>query len=515
MYDYIIIGSGFGGAVTACRLAEKGAKVVVLERGRRWELSNYPITDSFLYDAEHPEKFNGWLDFRFFGKMSVAQGAGIGGGSLIYANISCEARKDVFDNGWPPEITYNELKPYYDRVAKFMQVQRVPENQVPARFKLMKEAAEKTGNGARFLPLELCVMFDPEWNYDYFDPLGRDASHSKKFLNDHGVEQGTCVHCGNCDIGCRFGAKSTLDMNYIPVAEKHGADFRPLHVVRVIEPSNGHYKVHFDRIDGHTLKPGSEEAKNVIVAAGSIGSTELLLRNRDQHKTLRNLSAFLGKNWSSNGDFLTPAEYKTYRPYPHRGPTITSAIDFGDGGGNGNSKGQKFWIEDGGYPNLIANFLRGVDLKIAREIANLMESSLDDNVMPWFAQGVDAGNARLYLGRNWWWPFKKHLKMDWDLPSNRAVFDAIYAMHKELSAATDGKPLPMPQWNELGMLVTPHPLGGCNMGTTPQNGVVDHRGEAFGHKGLYVADAAIIPRPIGRNPTRTIAALAERIVERM
>jgi cholesterol oxidase len=510
-WDYIIVGSGFGGSVTACRLAQRGKKVLVLERGRRWDEKGYPLKDSWIYDVNHPEKHDGWLDFRLFGQMSVVQGAGVGGGSLVYANISVEARRDVFDRGWPAELTYDELKPYYDTVAKFMNVQRVPESQVPERYKLMKRAAEARGWGDRFQPLELCVEFDPNLDMTALRSAQDIDAFRSTFTNQHGLEVGRCVHCGNCDIGCAYGAKSTLGKNYIPVAEKHGAEFRPLHIVQTIAPQNGGYVVHFDRVVNGRRVAGSETTKRVIVAAGSLGSTELLLRCRDHYKTLPNISAFLGRNWSSNGDFLTPAVYSDYRPMPHEGPTITSAIDFGDGA----YKGQKFWIEDGGYPNILLNYLKSFDSRSARFIAGALANVFDENVMPWFAQGVDAGDGRLKLARKWYKPWEKELKLDWNAKSNEPVFDAIFDMHHELSRATGGKPLDSPLWTTTKSVITPHPLGGCNIGTTAANGVVDHKGQVFGHPGLYVADGAIIPKPIGRNPTRTIAALAERIAKLM
>src|SRR5215468_833601 len=115
-YDVIVIGSGFGGAITGCRLAEKGYRVLILERGRRWTPETYPreAGDPWTWDHDNPKNENGWLDLRLFPKMAVAQGAGVGGGSLIYASISVEAPQAVFQHGWPAEITYNELKPYYD-----------------------------------------------------------------------------------------------------------------------------------------------------------------------------------------------------------------------------------------------------------------------------------------------------------------------------------------------------------------------------------------------------------------
>ena len=516
-FDVIVIGSGFGGAISGCRLAEAGYKVLILERGRRWSKETYPRKpgDMWTWNHEHPEKENGWLDLRLFPNMGIAQGAAVGGGSLIYANISCEAPAEVFKAGWPAEITYDEIKPYYDKVAKFMNVQKVPANQWSERMRLMKKGAEAIGEGARFKQLELAVSFDPEWTYDQKDP--HDLAKSKKFVNAQGVEQGTCVHLGNCDIGCDVYAKNTLDRNYIPWAEKHGAQVRELHLVSNVETVAGGYKVSYDRLEHGKRVPGSQTARIVIVAAGSLGSTELLLHCREVTRSLPNVSQFLGQHWSSNGDFLTPAFYDDYDIYPWKGPTIASAIDFLDR----SQEGQSFWIEDGGFPNLLNDMLEAYERSGPGAKAKLVIDSIQTflrgreafrNVMPWFAQGVDAANGVLSLRKS---PFsnRRELHLAWDIKESEKVIDAIVNMHKRLSKATNGKPVVPPTWTLLKDLVTPHPLGGCNLGTTPQNGVVDHKGEVFGYKNLYVADGAILPEALGVNPSRTIGALSERIAE--
>ncbi len=193
-FDVIVIGSGFGGAVTACRLAEKGLKVVVLERGRRWEPEDYPREpgDAWVWDQDEPHRQNGWLDLRFLDDMIVAQGAGVGGGSLIYANVVVEPKPELFNQGWPSEITYDELKPYYDRVGAMLNIQTIPDNQLTERYKLMKEAAGELGYGDRFRPLPLAVTFDPQWSYRIDDPF--NEKHSRKWTNAQGQEQGTWVH---------------------------------------------------------------------------------------------------------------------------------------------------------------------------------------------------------------------------------------------------------------------------------------------------------------------------------
>ncbi len=518
-FDAIVIGSGFGGSVSACRLAETGHRVLVLERGRRWTPEDYPRKpgDGWVYDPDCPERENGWIDLRFFGDMIVAQGAGVGGGSLIYANISVEAPEFLFDQGWPAEVTHQELAPYYQRVVEVMAVQQVPDNQNTRRFQLMREGAEKIGEGHRFRPLPLAVSFSDKWSYDLPDAF--DHRHSERFTNAQGQEQGTCIHLGYCDLGCPVKAKNTLDLNYLAWAEQKGAEIRPLHVVQKIAPEGLGYRVFFDRlVDGRRV-PGSETATKVFLAAGSLGSTELLFRCRDQHQTLPRISRFLGEGWSSNGDFLTPAFYDDREINPTQGPTISSAIDFLDG----SQGGARFFIEDGGFPDLLQGYL---EEKIAQgskrsrwnNLLRHLEKHLEQkpplsNVMPWFAQGIDAANGRFYLGRKWWAPWKRVLKLDWDIEESKKVIDGIVAMHKRLSAATEGDPWVPPTWSLLNVLVTPHPLGGCNMGPDASRGVVDHLGRVFGYERLYVVDGAIIPEAIGRNPTRTIAALAERSME--
>jgi cholesterol oxidase len=329
--------------------------------------------------------------------------------------------------------------------------------------------------------------------------------------------QGTCVHLGTCDIGCKVMARNTLDLNYLYLAEtKHHAEIRPLHLVDRIEPRDAGWRVYFDRLENGQRIPGSEDAASVVLAAGSLGSTELLLRNRDIHKTLPNVSALLGHNWSSNGDFLTPAYYEQREIDPWKGPTIAAVIDFEDG----SHRGQQFWIQDGGFPELVVAYLAqkaddpGTSFKIKRALETLQRfiarRDPSRRLMPWFAQGVDAGNGRLSLTEPGLFTRGGDLHLAWDVTASRPVIEAIIAMHKELAAKAGGTAIVPLTWTLFRDLITPHPLGGCGMGSDASEGVVDHKGEVFGHPNLYVIDGAIIPHALGVNPSRTIAALAER-----
>lgn len=517
MHDVIIIGSGFGGSVSACRLAEAGKDVVVLERGRRWSADEYPrgIDDSWVFDIDEPEQQNGWMDLRFLDDMWVAQGAGVGGGSLIYANVVIDASPEIFESGWPSQITYSSIKHYYKIVADMMAVEKIPDNQLTPRFNLMREAANKTGAGDRFRKLDLAISFDPNGKYPKTRPEVESAS--KTFINKHGREQGYCIHAGNCDIGCKVKAKNTLDLNYLAVAEDNGAEIRPLSMVSHIAKEGDGYAVIY-----HEIKEGKKikrviRGKRVILAAGSLNSTELLFRSRDKFKTLPNISPFLGRSWSSNGDFLTPAFYKDKELSPSIGPTITSAIDFLDG----SDGGARYFVEDGGFPSILTNLIRdknkgkkGLNNYIIKAFASLLDDGDPlETMMPWFGQAMDGGDGRLYYGRDWMRPWKKRLKLDWDSSRSERGIGGLIEAHKRLSEATGGKAVVPASWTVFKNLVTPHPLGGCAMSASPATGVVDHKGEVFNYPKLHVIDGSIFPRPIGLNPSKTIAALAERSIE--
>jgi cholesterol oxidase len=293
------------------------------------------------------------------------------------------------------------------------------------------------------------------------------------------------------------------------VAERNHADIRPLHIVRRLAPHAEGYTVSFDRIAGAALQPGSLVAKRVVLAAGSLGSTDLLLHSRAAG-ALPNVPQRCGFAWSSNGDFLTPALHPFRDVQPSRGPTITAAIDLLDG----EYQGKAIFIEDGGLPDFGRDFLDKLatdvhtDPRAQRLAASLLpllaNGGLFRSIMPWFAQARDAADGRLWLKNG-------RLELDWDVAASEETMNAVAAMHRKLAFLTEGIPMTPLTWTAGRDLITPHPLGGCNLGTHAGNGVVDHTGQVFNCPGLYVADGSIVPKAIGLNPSRTIAALAEHI----
>ena len=518
-FDVVVIGSGFGGAVAACRLAEAGSTVLVLERGRRWKRQEYPSVsrDDWIWDDDNPHQANGWFDIRLFNTISTVAGAGVGGGSLHYANVLINATPDLFEDGWPEEITFAELnETYYPKVDAVLKPQLLPRNQWSNHTKLLQEAAKKAGFEDRFRTLELGIKFNEDYDYDASQEPNPDDS---VFVpNDQGIEQGFCVHLGQCLLGCPVEARNTSALNYIPRAEKSGAEVRPLHIVRYIHPENGHYRVHYDRIIEGRLVRGHVSARIVVVGAGSLGSSEILLRCRNQYRTLPRISSMLGHRWSSNANYLTFANHPNHDVYPTRGPSITAAVSFLDRSDHTDSR---FFIEDLGLADLLDDFRDNLTKPLAgaqrferplRTIHGELGDRLFNNLMLWFAQGRDEPTGRLRLRRAFLGILGSlRLNLRWDRTGARRVLDAIQEIHTTLAKNTDGEIFFQPR----NALITAHPLGGCPMGQTPQEGVVDHRGAVFGYENLYVADGAILPKAIGHNPSKTIAALAERIADKI
>ncbi len=514
-FDAVVIGSGFGGAVSALRLAEGGYKVLVLERGRRWQRDQYPsITrKDWLWNEGDPAQGNGWLDIRLLGNIGTVAGAGVGGGSLHFANVVIDAHEDFFRAGWPPEINFQVLAPYYQRVSDVLRPRRIPSNQLSNRTKLLKEAALLAGFAAQYDEVDLNIKFDDNYSYDASRvPRAEDSVMTP---NPDGIQQGFCVHLGECVFGCPVEARNTLALNYIPRAEKKGAEVRPLHIVRNIAPVAEGYRVHFDRIEQGNLRPGSVTARIVVVSAGSIGSTELLLRCQKQHKSLPNLGKMLGSKWSTNANYLSPA-FHDRKVYPSRGPTISAGIRFF---GDNHYKGSRFMIEDGGVPDLLMTYKEnlknpsGDAQQFAAALATLYQGLTEqpfDNLMPWFAQGRDEPVGKFKVER-WFfgWLGDYVLRLSWSRSGARKVLDGIQEVHKILAEKTGSQFI----IQNKDAFITPHPLGGCPIAARPEDGVVNHLGESFAYRNLYVADGSIMPAPIGHNPSKTIAALSERIVE--
>ena len=286
-YDAIVVGSGFGGGIAACRLAEAGWRVCVLERGRRFEPGDLPDQPADLPFALWHARLNpnGMFDLRLMRDITVLTAAGVGGGSLVYANVQLRAPAAVFAAGWPKAINRAELDPYYDRSEDALQPRTTPTNPPLPKVEAFAAAATATGKNASLLPL--AVHF------------GDDREHPFS-----GVHQKGCTNLGRCDFGCPRLARNTVDITYLARAQRFGAEIYPLHEVTwLAAPRPGiarsNWQVGYRDLQYHTT--ATVAAPTVVLAAGCLGTTRLLLHNR---KRLPKLSPAIGSRFSTNGDAL-------------------------------------------------------------------------------------------------------------------------------------------------------------------------------------------------------------------
>jgi cholesterol oxidase len=508
-YDAIVIGSGFGGAVAACRLSQAGVSVGLLERGRRYPMGTFPR------DLRDPA--NGWLfardqglfDVKPINEITVLQAAGLGGGSLVYANVQMRPPPAVFDAGWPQGYSRTALEPYYDLAAYMLDVRPIatsPRGLPPKTLRMREAAARLDRDGQWFLP-NLALTLDPT----------NGAPRPNRF----GVPQSGCVYCGECIIGCNIHAKNTLDLNYLALAERAGCDIATRAEALRIAPGARGFRVEYR--DHEADAERFVDAQWVFVCAGAVNSTELLLRCRDQYKTLPLLGERLGHGYSANGDFLVFA-FGLREPFSaSTGPSITSALVYDRTDSTGRSW---FLLEDGGFPAQLASVARLLDLPHAwfagpfrgrAEIESTLADALatptemtgdDQRIGAFFMMGRDRADGRVSL-----LPLSRRLFLEWNAGSNLPLYELQAGLAADVARALGGHAVENPFWRWLRLPMTVHNLGGCLMADGPADGVVDGWGESFAYPGLFVLDGSILPRATGTNPSATIAAVAERNVE--
>lgn len=489
-YDAVVIGSGFGGAVTACRLAQAGFKVCIVERGKDYRKQAFPrnysdLTAGWLYTPSKP----GLYDLHATSEMITVQGAGYGGGSLVYANVQMRPPHDVFAEGWPSDYSRTTLDPYYDLVAHMLEVSPLPQSEVNRSPKtaVMHAVADTLGRKEQLFAPNLAVRFG-----------GADGTP-----NRHGAAQNACTMCGECDVGCNVKAKNTLDLNYLHVAEQYGAIALTEARVTCIEQTASQYRVCYEGPHGEVQYL---ESKFVFLCAGAVHSTELLLRCRDEFRTLPALSPRLGERYSGNGDFLSfvfDPKIERGRADPARGPVITTSLLYDRGS---DDKRRWFVLQEGGLPRQAIPLLKLLDpnfLDLERRIGSRSEGPL---VL--LAMGRDKANGKIELT-----PHTHCLRLVWDLKSNAPLYATQSRLSHDVAEAVGGKLGFAPGWQYLNKPISVHNLGGCCMGENVSEGVTSSRGAVFNYPGLFVMDGAILPESTGVNPSHTIAAVAERNIE--
>jgi cholesterol oxidase len=555
-FDVIVVGSGFGGSVTACRMAEAGRSVCVLERGKAYPPHSFPRSplglSHNLWDPS--EGLHGMLDLWSFAGLEALVSSGLGGGSLIYANVILRKDEKWFvkeDAGggyehWP--VTRADLDPHYDRIEERLGVQKYPLDQDPydkTAKTLAFRGAAKELDLDWFLP-NLAVTFA---NKGQPARVGEPIEEPRENL--HRTPRTTCQLVGECDVGCNYGAKNSLDYNYLTDAWHAGADIRTRSEVKGFEPRDGGgYSVHYvehsagsegQKTDTGALPRTTLTCDRLVISAGTLGSPYLLMRNRS---ALPGISPLLGTRFSGNGDLLTFAmrcmqdgENGERIPRvldPAHGPVITSAIRVPDELDGGGATGRGFYLEDAGYPEFLSWMLQATDLpgsllraapilkdvilhrlgrqadtNLSAELQRMFgDCGISAGVLPLLGMGRDVPDGNMALADN------GLLEVDWRKRGRSAeYFDRVREVSKQVCEKLGGTFLDNPIWH-LNHVITVHPLGGCPMGESRERGVVDPvSGQVWGYEGLHVADGSVMPGPVGPNPSATIAALADRFAD--
>ncbi|WP_306097204.1 GMC family oxidoreductase N-terminal domain-containing protein [Qipengyuania flava] len=556
-YTVLVVGSGYGAGVAASRLARAGQDVCVLERGKELLPGEYPDK---LSDAQGAMQINaaggriGEPDALFELHINDDQyalvGCGLGGTSLINANVALELDKRLLDQShWPTAFrdAPHEIDSYYERAREMLAPTPYPDS-YPALGKL--EALEHSARvmGQRFYKTPINVTF---------------ADKTNKF----GVPQPACTNCGDCVSGCNVGAKNTTLMNYLPDAANHGAEIFTRAKVLRVERDGERWRVHLaPNGKGAPQEPASITADHVILGAGALGSTEILLRSREHGLKL---SDRLGANFSGNGDALGFA-YDSYLKAEKKDGTLTAEPLYAIGVGASDVAKEAYpgpcitgvidmrWnddpteglvIEEGVAPGILAIALapafffgealadgftrfgmnevkpRLLDAKAMGEAVQRDPGSLAEwayrgpmsRTQTYLVMSVDNSGGQLALDDD-------RLAIHWPEAGEQRTFRRDDDKMAAAAQAIDAQYFSDPLWGDpFGKkLITVHPIGGCGMGDDAEQGVVDDTGRVFAgprgtavHEGLYVCDGAALPGAVGVNPLLTITAVAERAIEKL
>ena len=503
-YDVVIIGSGFGGSVAALRLTEKGYRVAVLEAGRRFDESTYPKNSWHVRSFFWAPRLGcfGMQRISLLKDVMILSGAGVGGGSLVYANTLYEPLDPFYSDPQWAHITdwRAELAPFYDQAKRMLGV--TPNPTLTPSDEVMKEVADEMGVGETFHPTPVGVFFgSPGVEVD--DP----------FFGGVGPKRKGCIQCGECMTGCRHGAKNTLLKNYLYLAEKAGATVFPMTTVRDIRPKGDGYIV-------ETVKTGGRarttfRARHVIFAAGTMGTQKLLHKMRDK-KHLLNLSRRLGELTRTNSEAILGA--RTFRKDADftKGVAITSSFHPDEHthiepvryGKHSNAMGMLTTaLADGGKGSRFTMWLREVSRHPATFMRNLSmrrwsEQTIIALVMQTRDNSITCYTKRGLFGR------KLTSKQGHGEPNPTwipAGHDAVRKMADRIGGFPGGG------WNDVfNVPMTAHFLGGAVIGDSQETGVIDPYHRVYGHPGLHVVDGSAVSANLGVNPSLTITAQAER-----
>jgi cholesterol oxidase len=522
-FDFIVIGSGFGGSVAAHRLVEKGYRVAVMEMGRRWTPQSFPRTSWSIHRWLWRPKLGlrGFFNMRFFRHATIFHGCAVGGGSITYGCTLLQAPEKVWQSGsWAGLADWQHEMPAHFVTAKKMLGVTVNQILGPADHLLLR-TAEAAGCGPTFYRTHVGIFQAPDGQAD-------PQTCADPFFGGEGPERSTCTACGGCMMGCRFGAKNTLDLGYLYLAEKHGAtilaetqvvDVRPLP-----QAANGGagYEVRTQKSTTFFFRqPRRFTSRAVVFSASSLGTMELLFHLKERG-ALPAISNELGKHVRTNSESLIGA----------RVPGSAEDLSQGIAIGSGIYIDEHTHIEAVRYPrgSDAMSFLTTIltdgcpgSARIGLWLKNLVCSMFFHPVQalrmirPWgwareavillCMQALD-GQIEMRWQRPWFWPFRKTL-VSWGqkVPTYIPRANEFAKMFAKISGGTAMSMLPEILFDVPG---TAHCIGGCVIADSATHGVVDARHRVFGYQNMYVCDGSVVSANLGVNPSLTITALAER-----
>jgi len=516
IYDYVIIGSGFGGSVSAMRLAEKGYSVLVLEKGKRFADQDFARRNwqfwKYLW-APGLRAF-GILQISILKGVMVLHGAGLGGGSLGYANVLEIPSAETFATpAWNTPVPWGqELAPHFQTARRMLGVARNP--RLWKADEVLQQMASELGMAHTFRATEVGA---------YFGEAG--VSVPDPYFDGQGPERAGCQHCGGCMVGCRHNAKNTLPKNYLHFAEQLGAQIRAeteVTDVRPVTDDAARYEVSYR--SSTRLIPGRStrvRAKNVIFAAGVMGSLKLLLKLRDETRSLPNLSARLGDQVRTNSEALLGAIARKADINYSQGVAISSIFN----------ADEITRIEPVRYPDgsSLMRFISaplidleaGIPRRILDSLGWILRHPIDfarTMILPGWAHNATIllvmqhadNRMRFRTGRSGWTLWRTGLVAETEPGYEiNAQVRGSHSLARDFARRTNGVPMGSLGENLLNLPTTAHILGGAPLGKDAGEGVVNDRFEVHNYPGLFIIDGSIMPANPGVNPSLTITALAE------
>lgn len=522
-FDFIIVGSGFGGSVSAHRLTEKGYRVAVMEMGRRWTPENLPHSTWSLnrWFWRPSLALRGFFSMRYFRHVTILHGCAVGGGSITYACTLLRPPERVWDSGsWQDLAEWkSEMPQHYDTASRMLGV--VENRIVGPSDRLLQQAATAAGIGNTFYRTSVGIFEPPEG-------MPGGVTVPDPYFGGEGPERTTCTACGGCMLGCRHGAKNTLDLNYLYLAEKRGAQvFAETRVVDVRtldgrQDGSAGYEVRtVNSLSRFNRQPRRWTCRAVVFAASSLGTMELLFHLKDKG-SLPNISDQLGRYVRTNSESLIGVRVPRSKQDLSKGVAIGSgvyidehthieAVRYPEGS---NTMSMLATILTGGHPGpgriglWLKNLVVSLILHPIRTMRLLVPYRWASECVILLCMQALEGHIDMQWRRHIWWPFRKFLVSRGQ--KVQAYIPAANEFAQKFASVAGGTAMSMLPEILFGVPGTAHCLGGCVIADSTERGVVDSRNCVFGYRNMYVCDGSVVAANLGVNPSLTITALTER-----